>query len=401
MIQTNNEHDNLRVLLLKLGEDADSIKIASAFYSDSEITSGWADQSKNIHLIVSLRPPTNYYSLKSIQIKSRISIHFLGDSFHSKFILFFRNNRPKYCVIGSSNFTSGGLFKNIETNVLLEDPLTLDEMADHFNHLFNQSYILQPIDLENYKPIYEKALRRLKQTEGEQKVFQRKVLGKRTLQQKKKKINPKAKQYLIFWRQIDDVKEIVKDISSREYPGVPIYLTIDHFWHWIKTVWFKENKQRLTINERGKVIPKLFLEYCKWDKTTYNHTLGMAKRSKEIYSKLLSTRHIDKLTIEEARIVYKNLHSSEKRVQRFYTDISFVHENKIEKIRSSLKYLLYSNDDIELRIHNLCHNPAYKLVQLSYSGIQEIIGWVNPDRFPLRNEKADFSIQVVGYDLNS
>jgi hypothetical protein len=228
------------------------------------------------------------------------------------------------------------------------------------------------VDLENYKPIFEKAQLRIKLNDIEQKNFQKRILGNRTIQQKKTRINLKARQYLIFWRQIDDVKEMVKGISSREYPNVPFYISIDHFWHWIKTVWYIESKPKLTLSEAKKIIPKLFSEYCRWDKSTYNHTLGMAKRSKEIYSKLLSKRHIEKLTIEEARIVYSNLHSAEKRVQRFNSDISFVYENKIEKIRSSLKYLLYSNDDIELRIHNLCHNPKYKLNQLSYSGLQQV-----------------------------
>jgi hypothetical protein len=59
MIQTNDDQDNLRGLLLQLGENADTIKIATAFFSESEILTRWADQSKDISLIVSLRPPTN------------------------------------------------------------------------------------------------------------------------------------------------------------------------------------------------------------------------------------------------------------------------------------------------------------------------------------------------------
>jgi hypothetical protein len=76
-----------------------------------------------------------------------------------------------------------------------------------------------------------------------------------------------------------------------------------------------------------------------------------------------------------------------------------VKENPIQKIRVSLKYLLYSNDELDLRIHNLCVNPYYKLSQFKSSGTQEIIGWVNPKKYPLRNDKADEALKLLGYEI--
>jgi hypothetical protein len=401
MIQTNSHDNRLKDLLIKLGDKADIIKIASAFFSDTELITRWTDQSKKIHLIVSLRPPTNYYALKSIQIIPGIKTHFLGDNFHSKFLIFYNNEKPFSCIVGSSNFTPGGLYRNIETNVLLTNQQYLFEIENHFNSLFEQSYVLQPSDLDDYKSIFDKAAKRFKSSDDEQDEFQKRILPKRTIQKKKLRISRKAQQYLVFWRMIDDVKGIVKEISIREYPDIPIYLTIDHFWHWIKTVWSKENRPKPNSNNRNTVIPKLFAEYCKWDKRTVNHTTHMGNLSKDLFSRLLSQDHIDKLTTDEAKNIFRNLHSGGNRAQRFSADIDFVHQNTIQQIRSSLKYLLYSNDDIELRIHNLCENHDFKLNQLKYSGIQEIIGWVNPDKFPLRNDKADDALSMIGYDINN
>lgn len=87
------------------------------------------------------------------------------------------------------------------------------------------------------------------------------------------------------------------------------------------------------------------------------------------------------------------------RTRRFDADKKFITENSIRQIRTSLKYLLYSNDELDLRIHNLCLNPDFKLNQFKSSGTQELIGWVTPDKYPMRNDKADDALKLLGYEL--
>jgi hypothetical protein len=123
----------------------------------------------------------------------------------------------------------------------------------------------------------------------------------------------------------------------------------------------------------------------------------MAENSAAIYSTLLAEKEIDNLTAEDAKKVFAYLHSGAMRTRRFNADQKFITENKIENIRASFKYLLYSNEELELRIHNLYKNPAYKLHQFSISGIQELIGWVMPDKYPIRNEKANAAVEILGY----
>jgi hypothetical protein len=52
---------------------------------------------------------------------------------------------------------------------------------------------------------------------------------------------------------------------------------------------------------------------------------------------------------------------------------------------------------MDLRIHNLIKNPKYKLQRLGSSGVQEINGWTNPTTYPIRNDKADKAIEILGY----
>ena len=399
IILTNNKDKNLKTILSDFADKADKIKIATAFFSNTEFINEWLNNSKQVDLLVSLRPPTNYYSLKNVQSNIGITIQFLGNNFHSKFFIFYDNGQPFACIIGSSNFTAGGLYKNIETNAILTDTKYLQEIDNQFSNLWEQSFSLQPTDLANFKTVFDKFQKRAEETEKEQAELEKKILTKRANKKRKSKVGKEAKQYFAFWRVIDEVKEMVNDISEQEYPNIPAYISIDHFWHWVKVVWAKENRPKPTVANRKTVIPKLFKEYCDWDKSTGNHTKGMAKTSKTLFSKLLSKSNIDKLTKDEARQIYANLHSGGMRTRRFGADKKFITENSIQQIRTSLKYLLYSNDELDLRIHNLCLNPDFQLNQFKSSGTQELIGWVTPDKYPMRNDKADDALKLLGYEL--
>jgi len=261
-ILTNDKDKNLKIILDDFADKADTVKVATAFFSDTEFIIKWLDHSKRVDLLVSLRPPTNYYSLKNVYSKLGINIQFLGDKFHSKFFIFYDKGQPFACIIGSSNFTAGGLYKNIETNTILSDPIYLTEIEKQFSNLWAQSFSLQPTDLNNFKTVFDNFQKRAQQTEKEQADFEKKILTKRTNKKKKSKVGKEAKQYFAFWRVVDEVKGIVNDISKQEYPNVPAYISIDHFWHWVKVVWVKENRPKPNANNRNTVIPKLFKEYC-------------------------------------------------------------------------------------------------------------------------------------------
>jgi uncharacterized protein YycO len=82
---TNATPDNLRNKLKSLASKADRIEIAVAFFSDSELINQWNNDNKKINLIVSLRPPTSFFSLKDLQSTLNVDMSFLGNEFNSKF----------------------------------------------------------------------------------------------------------------------------------------------------------------------------------------------------------------------------------------------------------------------------------------------------------------------------
>lgn len=398
-IITNYGSSDFEDLLMDLSKIADYIKIATAFFSDTKLISRWEHNSKTVDLLVSLRPPTNYYSLLSIYSKKNVNIQFLGNEFHSKFFIFYRNSKPFAFVIGSSNLTAGGLYKNIETNTIIKDENYLKEIDREFSALWKVSYQLQPTDLDGFKIIFDTFAKKADSEKEELDAFETKILSGRSKKADKPRIGRHAKEHHNFCAAVNQIKAIVSEISEEEYPSVPIYLVIDHFWHWVVVKWDRTDVRLFIGPTKKQTLQKIFREYCSWDKNENNYTFTMADKSSNIFASLLAENKIDYLTDKQAVTIISNLHSGAMRTRRFGADRKFVAENSIDKIRSSFKYLLYSNEELDLRIHNLYINPKYKLKQLSLSGIQELIGWVMPEKYPIRNEKANDAVEILGYNF--
>jgi HKD family nuclease len=396
---TNTTSENLKTKLESLASEADSIEIAVAFFSDSELIKKWNYDKKKINLIVSLRPPTGFYSLKDIQSALNVNISFLGNDFHSKFFIFYKQKKLIGAVIGSSNFTSGGLAKNIETNIFINDNATLSELQNHFYELLQNSNLLQPTDLDDYEIIYKNWLARQVKENEELKKFKIKTTKNRTKRKQKVRITKEAKQYFEYWRIVDEIKDLVKDISDKEYPNIPYYLVLDYFWHYVKVYWYKETGKTLNKNNQRHEIPKLFSKYIKWhrDVEQQNYPEYLMNQSENIFQVYLAEKNIDNLTKAQAKEIFQNLHSSGMPIKRFAADDLFIAENDISKIKTAWKYLLYSNDEMDFKIHNLMKNPKYKLQRLGSSGIQEINGWTRPMAYPIRNDKADKALEILGY----
>ena len=401
MIITNKILDGrcLDSILTDLSDPADSIYIAVAFLSDHQKILNWIRKNKKVNLLVSLRPPTNYYALIDLFHESNINIYFLGNNFHSKMYIFSASDQPLSSVIGSSNFTGGGLRHNYETNVIFDDDLKLSEAKKQFDALIGISNLLEPPDLEAYKDVYDKYKKKQKNIDKAINRFQKNYIDKRK-SDKKHKLGVAASSYYRYWRAVDEIRDLVGNISNKEYPGVPVYLPLDHFWHWVAVVWDPLGTKELSgdIGERRKEIPRMFKKYCKWEKSTQLYVHVMHKRSKDI-SKILSKQHILSLTSEDAKQIFCCTHAGNMKSRRFGADETFIMKNTLHEIATSLHHLLYSNNDVAVRINDLISNHKYKLAEFGSSGIQEIIGWAFPEQYPIRNEKANKAIKKLGYRI--
>lgn len=376
----------------ELADSANKIIITVAFFSDSTVINRLIKSGKKIILVVSLRPPTNYYSLKDILHKDNVEVLFLGDDFHSKIYGFYNKRGDiKSAILGSSNFTNGGFSNNYETNLVTHDVATLTQIDSNLTDIVSLATKLQPDALNQYKKRYD-LFKKYKEKDA-------KVPPVISTPSKQKNLKIPS-EYLKFWQVADQVKYIVEDIAKREYPLIPVYLVIDHFWHWIVAICDQSRLKKSNPNssKNAKIIRCFFIEYCEWDKSESNSfTEGMGQKSKTI-QKLLAPNEISKLNKKNALLVYRSLHSTRMRIQRFDSDKYFIENNKIQNIRKSFTLLLDDKLQIEFRIHELTKAKGpYRLKGFGESCVQELIGWANPEVMPIRNLKADEAIALLGY----
>lgn len=180
---------------------------------------------------------------------------------------------------------------------------------------------------------------------------------------------------------------------------MPVYLTVDHFWHWVKTKLAKAEARILRIQThpdyRDEELPKLFQEYAHWDKSGKKETAELEQRAKRIQG-ILSRPGIDRLSEKDAREVFESLNAGDY-LKRFHKPETFIQNNSLQRIQASFQYLLWSQDDIVKRISALLADDNYKLKGFGSALVQELIGWVHPEKWPPRNNKADKALELLGY----
>ena len=132
--------------------NAEKIIIAVAFFTDDKTILEQVALNKKVTLVVSLRPPTNYYSLKNLMQSKKVELLFLRDNFHSKIFAFYAKSEELFHgLVGSSNFSTNGLIRNIETNMISSHPGILKKIDKTLSGLISQAKVLTPELLADYK----------------------------------------------------------------------------------------------------------------------------------------------------------------------------------------------------------------------------------------------------------
>ncbi|KFE92850.1 phospholipase, partial [Vibrio parahaemolyticus] len=233
-----------------------------------------------------------------------------GDELHSKIYAFKKGSEHK-CSIGSSNLTGGGLYDNIETNVILENE-DAKECYAHMDRIINKSYPLTAQVLDEYKIIFDS--------------FKFPVF---------KAIKPPQtstdNDYNKLWLAVDMISGLVSKELESNFSDIPKYLVIDHFWHFIVKVnehYHDEISRNMKKPSNEKYLIGLFNRFIAWDADSGEPTKEISQRSIRFRELLLSDK---KLQDGEILEIFRTLHSTRSRSQRFSHDIKFINDNRKEK----------------------------------------------------------------------
>lgn len=387
-IITNNLNDRFFADFFRQSSGKRSLfRAAVAYFTSDTFISEFAGASidNQVHLIVSLNPPTSYHALKSILWRTNVRVDFVATGLHSKIYMLDANGIEPIAAIGSSNLTSGGLWRNIETNVLLRG-MEIKEcnLDSHFSHICRLAATLTPEVLEDYKEEFEE-FSKSKATQPKR--------AKSLLQPVQRLKVRAAQSFVEFWREVYCVHELVLDASLEFFPGLPVYSAIDYFWHYVVSISGEaEVEGMIRRHGRDEAIRELFRRYGKWENEGEQYWRALSQKVEFIKS-ALSPSAIGELSMSQARDVYASLHSSQMAIQRFRRDEDFTTDNTIEAIIETFSMLLHSDRRIEFRIDAAL--TTHKLKHFGPSNVQELNGWYHPARYPVRNSLAEKALVIL------
>jgi len=401
--------DFLRSKLEALGKNRD-VFIAVAFFTYAELIEKFLNNNCTVYLIFRLGFPTNPRHLEKIISKKNILIRYYTDpSFHPKLYIF----ENEAAFVGSSNLTDSGILTNQELNIKIDfDNPIFEELNKIFFEYWEHAKPLTQGDLSKYKLIWSNLVDI--NADAEQKIEKRigNVCFPNISRPDKDKKNKKRiyhekllKRYQNFLDKFNTLKELYLDIGERKVTEdqLPIRIEIDQFLNWIRKTKAQgktyEDAPTRNCTDLHNFIQdniRIFLsaEFLDIIEVYQN-------RYPLISTNLSSPLKINRLTEEELLTTISKIHAFAARF-RYYGSIeqmleTFLKENGLDKIKDTLKHLLFGHGDFQLRIVDCVFNPKFDLRHFGVSCIEETFGWANTVEIPICNERTFISMQWLGF----
>ena len=218
--------------------------------------------------------------------------------------------------------------------------------------------------------------------------------------------------YLILKRNINyflsnyrKLENIYKSFGKRKETSLPLKIEIDQFLSWIrekeaKGDTFKINK--LSDNEIKERVNNLFKSFC-----NDNYISEEYIKNYKFCVDNLDKNKIDNISEDD---LYKCLlfinafRDREKRYSGGSIDMrkkNFFKNNRIDKIKETIKYLLYDTNDTKddyKRIAKCIYDNNLKIKSFGESSVKELFGIINNNEdIPPCNDRVLKSMQYLGF----
>lgn len=412
----NSRKDFIQNAVNSLISRASNINIAVAFLTDTSVIENFSNHGCRVRIVVRLGFPTSPKALESLLKISNIEARFFSDrSFHPKLYIF----GTAGALVGSANLTHSAMITNQEIMIHIDaEDSIFPELVDLFSEYWNDSSVLTPRIVEEYKIIYNKyKTLSADASRLESDVHDRigKVVGSNIIRDKQRRskknifIEDYRKTYQESVSAFNLIRQVYEEIGERKVSAskIPLRLEIDSFISFVRERHAKKDTWKKTPLISGDVqkrkIRELVQEWHQtpwpyFEETIVNETYPMLK------SILSSEKHIKKASGEEIFQALCTLHSFHDRL-RFYPGgletlkQEFLGKNDIGRVKDSLSYLLYGSSDIIERMANLIFNPKYKLNVFGQANVQELIGWQNKEELPVINGRTTKILRYFGFDV--
>lgn len=399
-----------------LSESVTEVFIASAFFTDSISLQEIIDNDCRIRLIVRLGYPTSPKALRDVINKQGVEIrYFSNHSFHPKLYIF----GMEEALVGSANFTNSAMFTNQELMVSIKsDDYRFNDLMSIFSDYWDQARVLDAEILDDYEKIFSQYSSIKKVIDDVDKNIKTKIgteefqninRGKAKKSKSSIYIDTYSKAYQETLSAFEEIHRIFLTGNYRKVPEnrLPIRLEIDSFFSFVRDNYAKTEswmETEIGWNETNK--NRLLSHIEDWKETNYSWLEETIVNEKyplimKVFGAEESILNSNMDEIVDALCV---LHSFHDRL-RFHgggldtLKEKFKNHNNIEDIKNSLIYLLYGEGNIIKRMCNLIYNPVYKINIFGESNVQELVGWVSRENYPVINGRTTKILRYYGFDV--
>lgn len=391
-------------------------QIAVAFLTDAAPILRLADRGSQIRVIVRLGYPTAPDALRALLNNPRVLPRYINnETFHPKLYLF----NGWGAVVGSSNMTRAALTTNQEVNVVIpaEDE-RYDELLALFAEYWGQVAPLSSIVIDEYERIYERhrearrgisqmdeEVRGLRQTSIENVRRDLPVPDARDLF-----LDEYRATYQGFLNAFRTVERVYTAIGRRKVPesSVPLRIEIDSFLSWLRDQHATGESYETAPILAGNALESKTRQFIEqWHVGEYRWfdnevvarrypLISHAFRSEEAIAEASFDAILEALSCENSfydRLrFFKGGHETHLKV--------FRESNSLDRVRRSLRYLVFGTDDHVVRMARCIFDAEFKLNEFGRSAVQELVGWVNNDNIPICNSRTLRSLRWLGYDVD-
>ncbi|MFS0558700.1 phospholipase D-like domain-containing protein [Brevibacillus sp. 179-C9.3 HS] len=406
---TNIRKDFLRFEMEKYSQN-NEVFIAVAFFTNDLFIKNLVDNGCTVKLIVRLGFPTSAKSLRRVISSNKVMIrYYTSRNFHPKLYMF----SNEVAFVGSSNLTDGGLVSNQELNVKInsEDP-AFEELQLIFNDYWEQAKVLTNDILNHYEQITNELEKMTNEADkivstviGEVNFENIQRIGKKKKSEKNKFEDSLLKRYQEFLIKFEDIKQIYIENGKRKVnEGVlPLRIEIDQFFNWIRQTKACGEEYLKAPTRQGSVLNDFIRDKIdEFIDSDFNDIIAVTQNKYPVIQKHFATvDSIDDSSENELLDALFVINAFSER-SRYYggknsLSESFINDNGLEKIKSTISYLLHGKQSFNSRITNCIYNDDFKLKHFASSCVQELYGWVNADDIPICNERTFKAMQWLGF----
>ena len=413
---SNIRRDFLRFAFEAYALRAQNVLVAVAFLTDPKPLLHLVAKGSRVKAIVRLGYPTQPRALRQLLNVEGLQLRAVSSqNFHPKVYIFSKHG----AIVGSSNMTQSALTSNQEVNVLIpiDDPRFGDLVA-LFGEYWEQVVPLDEATVEEYDKLLARCRRAHKDLEDVNASIEALVSARISNIDRGKRVGSKAdffieeyrSEYQGFRDAFETVRRVYESKDQRKYGKevLPLRIEVDAFLGWIRSRYTRgESYLDEPLRAGDELETKIRSTFGDWFTEDYKHINDVARERYPLITRTLGTREaIAQATYDDILKALSCETSFYDRLRYFpgghEAHIAAVREaNALERVRDTLSYLLFGDDDPVLRMYRCVHDPEYRLREFGRSAVQELLGWINAEDIPICNSRTLRSLRWLGFDVHT